>query len=36
MGRTEATYGFSAESSQATREPLEAISKQMNQPLPSK
>ena len=33
MGSIEATYGFSAESSRASREQLEAIFKQMNQPL---
>jgi len=33
MGSIEATYGFSVESSRATREQLEAIFKQMNQPL---
>jgi uncharacterized oxidoreductase len=32
MGSLEATYGFSAESSRATREQLEVIFKQMNQP----
>ena len=32
MGSIEATYGFSVESSRATREQLEAIFKQMNQP----
>ena len=31
MGSIEATYGFSAESSRASREQLEAIFKQMNQ-----
>jgi len=36
MGSIEATYGFSAESSRATREQLEAIFKQMNQPLETK
>ena len=33
MGSIEATYGFSAESSRASHEQLEAIFKQMNQPL---
>lgn len=33
MGSIEATYGFSVESSRATREQLEAIFKEMNQPL---
>jgi uncharacterized oxidoreductase len=33
MGSIEATYGFSAESSRATREQLDAIFKQMNQPV---
>ena len=33
MGNIEATYGFSAESSHATREQLDAIFKQMNQPV---
>ncbi len=33
MGSIEATYGFSVESSRATREQLEAIFNQMNQPL---
>jgi uncharacterized oxidoreductase len=33
MGSIEATYGFSVESSRATREQLDAIFKQMNQPL---
>lgn len=32
MGSLEATYGFSAESSRATREQLDAIFKRMNQP----
>jgi uncharacterized oxidoreductase len=31
-GSIEATYGFSIESSRATREQLETIFKQMNQP----
>jgi uncharacterized oxidoreductase len=34
-GSIEATYGFSIESSRATREQLEAIFKQMNQPYPA-
>jgi uncharacterized oxidoreductase len=33
MGNIETTYGFSAESSRATREQLDAIFKQMNQPV---
>jgi uncharacterized oxidoreductase len=33
MGNIEAAYGFSAESSHATREQLDAIFKQMNQPV---
>jgi hypothetical protein len=33
MGSIEATYGFSAESSRSRREQLEAIFKQMNQPV---
>jgi len=33
MGSIEATYGFSAESSRATREQLEVIFTQMNQPM---
>jgi uncharacterized oxidoreductase len=32
-GSIEATYGFSSESSRATREQLEAIFEQMNQPM---
>jgi len=36
LGSIEATYGFSAESSRATREQLEEIFKQMNQPLETK
>jgi hypothetical protein len=33
MGNIEATYGFSAESSHATREQLDALFKQMNHPV---
>jgi uncharacterized oxidoreductase len=33
MGNIEATYGFSAESSHATRDQLDALFKQMNQPV---